>query len=289
MREKWKEAGSILLTVLAVLFAFYASRHLLQNYPKLLIYPSETVGQLEFAVVCLAAYLGAAKWIERRIPTEFSLNHALPDLFTGVLGGIVMLSLAMGMMWLVGVYQPKGFGALNGLASGFVLTVAAAAREEIIYRALAFRLCSKVFGTWGGLLLSAAVFVATHAQSPGANFTGLSTVALAGVSFGAAYATTGRLWLPIGLHCGWNFAQSSMFGTAMSGFDTGPGLIVGTLNGPSILTGGQFGPEASIMALIVVFAVAAYLVWRIAKLGRAEPPIWSDVKEARVNIASKVA
>ena len=64
----------------------------------------------------------------------------------------------------------------------------------------------------------------------------------AGVLLGAAYAVTGRLWLPIGLHIGWNFTEGSLFGMSVSGNAIDTGLLHGTLTGPPLLTGGAFGP-----------------------------------------------
>ena len=283
MRERWKQAGLLLLSVLAVWLVFYTGLYLLKyHYPAILApYRSEAEGQLDVAVICLLAYLAAAKWIERRTPTELSPRHALSGLAAGALAGIAMLALVIATLWLAGVYRLQGWGTFDGLASGIVLTLAAAAREEILYRGLLFRLYGKVFGTWAALLLMAVTFAAMHANNTGATFTGLLNVALAGVLLGAAYAASGRLWLPIGLHFGWNFAQTSLFGTAMSGFSMGPGLIAGRMSGPDILTGGKFGPEGSIVAVIVVLAVTIYLVWRIAKLRRAEPPLWRQVEGSK--------
>lgn len=100
----------------------------------------------------------------------------------------------------------------------------------------------------------------------------------AGVLLGAAYALTGRLWLPIGLHIAWNFTEGSIFGMSVSGNTTAgfgdAGLLRGTLSGPRILTGGAFGPEASVVAVLVCFLVAVYLLYRTVKLGRIEPPAW---------------
>jgi hypothetical protein len=84
MRERWKQAGLILLSALSVWFAFVASFVLLSSYPQyLMMYPPEFEGQLDVAIVCLAIYPAAVKWIERRVPTELSLWHALPGLAPG--------------------------------------------------------------------------------------------------------------------------------------------------------------------------------------------------------------
>jgi hypothetical protein len=97
----------------------------------------------------------------------------------------------------------------------------------------------------------------------------------AGVLLDTAYAATTRLWLPIGLHVGWNFTEGSLFGMSVSGGAMSGGLLQGSLSGPRILTGGQFGPEASIVAVLVCLAAALYFIHRIVKLDHAQPPVWS--------------
>jgi hypothetical protein len=80
--------------------------------------------------------------------------------------------------------------------------------------------------------------------------------------------------LPIGIHTGWNFAEGSLFGTAVSGNTYGNSLTTAKLIGPDILTGGRFGPEASVVAVIVLSVVTTFLLWRIARLRRSVLPIW---------------
>ena len=157
----------------------------------------------------------------------------------------------------------------------FYLAVAAVP-EEILFRGLLFRLCSKVVGTWGALFVTAVAFGAVHSVS-GASLTAqLSILLSGGVMLAAAYAATGRLWLPTGLHWGVDFTETKVFGNPTSGH-LGSGLIVGRVSGPDILTGGAWGVDASIVSVIVCLAVATYLLWRTVKLRRIEPPIWSDV------------
>jgi hypothetical protein len=58
--------------------------------------------------------------------------------------------------------------------------------------------------------------------------------------------------LPIGFHLGWNFAQSGVFGTTVSGSDgTVGGLLRGVTSGPVLISGGEFGPEASVFAVVL--------------------------------------
>jgi hypothetical protein len=108
----------------------------------------------------------------------------------------------------------------------------------------------------------------------------LASVAIGGLMLGAAFAFTGRLWLPIGIHTGWNFAEGSVFGTAVSGGNIGGSAIRAKLVGPELLAGGRFGPEASIVTVIVLLVATGILLWLVATRRRAEPPIWRAAKEA---------
>jgi hypothetical protein len=214
------------------------------------------------AASCAAVYLAAAKWIERRVPTEFSLPHALPVLGAGLMGGIALVSLTLVVLWLVGVYQPEPLPAFTKIGFEVVFALAIATHEEILFRGLLFRLCSKIVGTWGALLVSAAAFGAAHGLGSDAPLARISAVAVTGgLLLGAAYAATGRLWLPIGLHWGWDFADSAP----------------GQFHGPTILTGGLLAPDASIVAVIVCLAVSALLLRRMLRLRRSEPPVWRDL------------
>ena len=78
--------------------------------------------------------------------------------------------------------------------------------------------------------------------------------------------------MPIGLHFGWNFAEGSIFGTDVSGTSTPEGLLHGLMSGPTALSGGGFGPEASVYA-VVAGAVVLTLVfmWMARRRGHIVP------------------
>ncbi len=82
---------------------------------------------------------------------------------------------------------------------------------------------------------------------------------------GAAYVACQNLWVPIGLHLAWNWAQAGIFGVTVSGSDLSSlGLFESTMSGPAVLTGGGFGPEASVFAILVC-AVPTVLFLRKAR------------------------
>jgi hypothetical protein len=130
-------------------------------------------------------------------------------------------------------------------------------------------------GTWGAVLVTGAFFGAAHAANPGATLFSSVAIALeAGVLLAAAYAATGRLWMPAAMHFGWNFTEGTLFGMSVSGGPEIPALSHRSLNGSTILTGGAFGPEASVVAVLLCLLTGILLLWRTAKLKRIERPMW---------------
>lgn len=275
MRKSWKEAGLGMLNLLAIILAIVAAQPVLRKHVP------DMAGEALLALLVLATYVAASKWIERRTPSELSARRLLPEAATGFAIGSVLFASGMGTLWAAGVYHPAGGGTANNLANGLVAALIAGILEETLFRGLLFRLSSKILGTWGALLFTAALFGAAHAFNPGATLSSSLAIALeAGVLLGAAYAATEHLWVPIGLHIGWNFTEGSIFSMSVSGNRVSTGLIRGSLSGPRILTGGQFGPEASIVAVIVCLAAALYFIRCIATRHGAELPVWSKARQA---------
>jgi len=272
--KTWKEFGLGFLNLLMVCLVIGLAQPALKTY-----IPS--AGPLVLAFLILPAYWLGSKWIERRNPLELDPSRALLEIPAGFLLGMALFSSVVLILWTGGSYRPQGWGALRNVASGIVFTVLAGILEEIIFRGFLFRLFSKIVGTWGALLLTSALFGAAHAGNPSATFGSSVAIAIeAGLLLGAAYAMTNRLWLPIGLHIGWNFCEGSIFGMTLSGNKMQPGVVRGTLQGPRLLTGGAFGPEASLVAVWLCFIVAAVFLWRAVKLNRMESPMWRHAKDA---------
>ncbi len=237
-------------------------------------------GPLVVIAVVLLVYLASVRWIERRPITEFSLQGAWREMLAGLFTGFALFASVMGILWAFGVYHPAGMGTGKTLGAGLALAVMAGVFEEILFRGILFRISARIVGTWGALLFTAAIFGAAHLANKGATlFSGVAIMLEAGILLGAAYAMTGRLWLPIGLHIAWNFTEGSIFsmsvsGNSLAGTAADSALLRGSLSGPPLLTGGAFGPEASVVAVVVCLIVAVYFLYRTVKLGRVEAPAW---------------
>ncbi|MGD0868984.1 MAG: CPBP family intramembrane glutamic endopeptidase [Bryobacteraceae bacterium] len=215
-------------------------------------------------VVLLVAYVAGARWIEGRRAVELRAADCVRGIGTGLVLGIVLFSSVMTVLWLAGVYRPAGWGHWQPLALALLSALAGAVFEEVIFRGFLFRLVAGLGGNWTALGATSALFGLAHISNPGATWASSLAVAIeAGILLGAAYAASGSLWLPIGIHAGWNFTEGPVFGMEVSGHAGAGGWIGGQLQGPAILTGGAFGPEASILAVVVCLVLATFYLRRM--------------------------
>jgi len=206
----------------------------------------------------LIYWLGV-RLLERRKVGELALADAPLYLTVGAIGGFILFGMVMSVLWAGRWVAYDGYAGLTNVAATLLIFAAGATFEELIYRGAIFRIVEESLGTMIALTLSAILFGASHLGNTAATMASALSIAVAGgMVFGLAYTLTRSLWLPIGLHFGWNFAQGGMFGAAVSGHPV-RGLLKFTLSGPSFVTGGAFGPEASIYTTIFGVIVATAL------------------------------
>lgn len=216
-------------------------------------------------VTLLVAYAAWVRWRERRQVHELALRGALPEVLAGLLLGGVLISVVMALLGGLGVYavESVGSGAELLAVAGQLLPkiLMGAVIEEVLFRLIVLRLLERSLGTVWALVLSSLAFGLAHVGNDGA--TPPISLALgieAGLLFGAAYLLTRRLWFCASLHLAWNFTQGAVFSLAVSG-QQGEGWLRGRLNGPDWLTGGAFGPEGSVVTLVLgLVATAGVLV-----------------------------
>ena len=220
------------------------------------------------AIGLLLIYWLFVRWMEHRRVSEIFLTKAPAGIPAGVLIGAGLFTVTIAILSVVGVAHVGGYNAGQALLAAINMAILSAIGEEIVFRGVVFRIFEEMFGTFIALLVSAALFGLIHMGNPGATALSGAAIALeAGLLLGVAYAVTRSLWLPIGLHFGWNFAESGIFGSIVSG-NSFKGLYTTTMTGPDLLTGGKFGPEASVVAVAV--CAAAALVILIVAIRRGE-------------------
>jgi membrane protease YdiL (CAAX protease family) len=141
-----------------------------------------------------------------------------------------------------------------------VALLAGAAGEEILFRGYGFQVLLRAWGPYTTIFTVAAVFGAMHAMNPNSTWLGVVNTTGFGVLFGYAFLRSGDLWLPIGLHFGWNFTLP-LFGVNVSGLTIKlTGRQMEWSAGP-VWSGGEYGPEGSVLTSIVLLALALFL-WK---------------------------
>ena len=144
--------------------------------------------------------------------------------------------------------------------------------EELFSRSYLLRLTAETIRgsriqREGAVLIAAAatafLFGLLHMFNPGASLVSVVNLTMLGLLFALPMIVTGRLALSIGLHMGWNVFQSMVCGLHNSGIPSNTSLLVIQLAGPTIWTGGSFGPEGGLVAFLVILIafifVAAWL------------------------------
>jgi len=255
-------AGSILVFLIALALAVAPLRL------------DPLVAALIGAAGTAAIYVGYVRRVEQRPVLEFGRAGALGELGRGAALGALLFAATMAVLVISGHASVTYAGAWTGAAYMLGAAAAAAVTEEILVRAVLFRLIERGLGTWIALVVSAAIFGAFHMFNAGATVTSTLAIALeAGVLLAAAFVLTRRLWLAIGLHFAWNFTEGGVFGAAVSG-GTARGVLATSLHGHPLITGGSFGPEASLVAVIVCLAAGCAVLARGHRRRRFIPPFW---------------
>ncbi|MEU8273135.1 CPBP family intramembrane glutamic endopeptidase [Microbispora bryophytorum] len=224
------------------------------------------------AVLAVLVYARVVRWSERRAPVEVARKGAVPAVGRGMLIGAGMFAAVIVNIAFIGGYRVDGLGSVTGAVGLLGFMAAAAVTEELLFRGVLFRIVEEWTGTWIALTLTGLLFGLMHLTNQHANLWGAIAIAIeAGGMLAAAYAATRTLWLPIGLHFGWNFAAAGVFGTEVSGNGAQEGLLNGVTSGPALLTGGDFGPEASPYAVLFGALLTIVFLWLAHRRGTLVP------------------
>lgn len=165
--------------------------------------------------------------------------------------------------------QAFSYTRLLGVAAGLLF---GAVGEELLFRGYGFQVLLARYNPWAVVVGFSALFGWMHHWNPAATLVSDINTALWGAVLGYALLRSGALWLPIGLHFGWNLALP-LAGAPLSGFPLplGPRVIEWRVD--TMWSGGAYGPEGGLLCTLVACGVGVWL-WR-SKLER-EPGLLLD-------------
>ncbi|HTA69213.1 MAG TPA: CPBP family intramembrane glutamic endopeptidase [Bryobacteraceae bacterium] len=184
------------------------------------------------------------------------------NLAVGVLGGlgaalvVLVLPLLVRIAYLVPVPN-EHFQWPAALFVSIVLLFGAVG-EEMLFRGYMFQVLVKAIGPFATILPMSVLFGLAHSDNLNFTWLALLNTVLWGVVLGYAFLLSGDLWLPIGLHFGWNWTLP-WFGANLSGFTMGVTGYSMHWKVGELWSGGAYGPEGGLLTSVTVVAVFFYL------------------------------
>lgn len=237
--------------------------------------PLSAAAAAGMVALAIAVYVGFVRLVERRPATELSLRGAGREFGTGLLVGAGLYTLCVLILMVAGIYRIEGLNAWTYLLPALAMTLNSGFFEELLFRGALFRIVEEWLGSWISLVVSSFVFGFVHLMNPAGTVTGALFISIeAGLLLAAAYMLTRRLWLSIGFHVSWNYTQSAIFSGIVSGNEGAQGLLKSTIAGPTLLTGGSFGLESSLVAFVLCTVTGVALLIMAVRRGHVVPPFW---------------
>ena len=217
---------------------------------------ADDLGHPALTIIGAAVILGIYALMRTRgktCPPELRLDRLVSHTLLGMLVGFVYMTLVVSTIVALGCATLSWQGFDWPLQwQAFMMFLGVAVGEEMIFRGVVFRMIDERCNTTVALIVSALLFGFIHLPNDGATWWSSLAIAIeAGLMLAVAYKWSGTLWLPIGIHWTWNYVQGNIYGVAVSGSYLGNSVMSASFSGPDIITGGAFGAEASIIAVIL--------------------------------------
>jgi uncharacterized protein len=217
---------------------------------------------ISFLVVAIAALIMAR--IERRRWSQYGLavlSAFKKDFWIGTLVGFAAISGCLLAIFGLHGFRITGLGIHGSTipfatASWCITFVIVGLSEEFIFRGYMQYTLTAGIGFWPSAVLMSLLFAAAHTTNPGESKAGVASVFLFGMLFCLFLRRRGTLWWAVGFHAGWDWSQTFFYGVHDSGLTPYHNLFDSAFHGPTWLTGGTVGPEASIFTPIVLLIVA---------------------------------
>ena len=190
-------------------------------------------------------------------------KESIRGLALGIGIGVVVITaifLSGGVRWTPESGTISGW--LLGAFSALAFFTIPAAMEEAVVRGYAFQAVVESWGVGAALTITAIIFGALHYGNPDFGWVPLVNITLAGVLLGVVYLKTLSLWWATGVHLGWNWTLGYLADVPVSGLELMDApYYEGHPVGPEWLSGGGFGPEASLIAAVVLLLASILLWW----------------------------
>jgi membrane protease YdiL (CAAX protease family) len=208
-----------------------------------------------------------------------AFRESIQGLFLGVGIGLSVVGIQYAAGWVTFETTSEfvlrnndgGFLWAPSLWFGIAVLAIGAAGEELLFRGYGLQQLIRATNPWIAIAGTSLVFGLMHGSNPDASGPGIANTSLFGALFGLALVRLRSWWTPFGMHFGWN-ATLATIGANVSGLRIKLTGIALAPHGPPLWTGGDYGPEASLLTSFAV-AAAGYILWKLPP-GRQDPRLW---------------
>ncbi|HUX93210.1 MAG TPA: CPBP family intramembrane glutamic endopeptidase [Ignavibacteriaceae bacterium] len=235
----------------------------------------DVITNAAIAIIAFVSYTILYRFYEKRQITELKLTGFTKNAGIGFLVGFILQSFVILIIYIGGGYSILRVNPASFLLPGFMIALSSGIFEEILFRGIIFRLTEEKLGSTIAIIISALIFGLMHLANKNSSIYSAVAIAIeAGVLLAASYIYSKNLWLPIFLHFAWNFAEAGIYGAVISGNTINKSLFTSKFTGPDFLTGGAFGPENSIQAVLLCLAVGIIFIWIAKRQNKIVKPFW---------------
>jgi len=275
LRPMWGFALSLVLSALAFFISGNIAHEAGDNRPF----------RIEFIFRCLWSFLLFAIFVwmltvgdhveEHRIAaqglprTRGWLKHFVLGCLIG--GGLTVVGIAP--LYFAGRFRfidLMSLRLLPNLGAVLLMLLIGALAEELVFRGYPFQQLERGVGALPAVLIFSVFYGAAHFINPNASLWAAANSTLMGVLLSIAYLRSRALWLPWGIHFGWNTALGFGFGLQVSGYRVFNLWLYTDAFGPKWLTGGNYGIEAAATGTLA-FLVGILLIWKLPFRPLAQP------------------
>jgi membrane protease YdiL (CAAX protease family) len=222
----------------------------------------------------LISYHFYTKIVEKRKALEMSKDNAFLEWLIGFLISFVLVGSMVLVMSISGFYKIESTNGMLLLIKNFAFFGLGAFTQTLLFRLIIFKNIEEFLGTWIAVIISAAFFGFAHIINENATFITSLSLMISEIMLVGSFILTRRVWLVWGIHMGWNFLQAGVFGMPNSGI-TFNGYIKPLINGPTWLTGGAFGIEASVISFLMNVIVGIAILYLAVKYKQTIKTKWN--------------
>jgi membrane protease YdiL (CAAX protease family) len=224
------------------------------------------------AALAVVVYWAVMRFVARRRTPEIAGRRAVPEALFGAAIGLGFVAASASIITALGGYSFSwaDVDVLAVVAPVLAITCGVAVTEELMFRGFAVQALERLLGSWIALPITALFFGLMHQLNPGATlWTSLAIGIEAGGMLGAAFLWRRNLWFVIGLHFAWN-TTVALLGITVSGH-VAAGLLAVDVTGPTLLTGGAFGIEGSLVTVTLGLLLAVPMLLLARRRGTLVP------------------